>query len=104
HGSRGDWKRAKPCATRTVFQPSCRAGRISLSSQSPIITAADGAQPARSNANVKIAGSGFSNPNSKEHRQVETSGISPHRVNRSVEPTDWFVMTPSLYDVHRARS
>ena len=74
-GSRGLWKRANPCVTRTVFQPSCRAGRMSLSSRSPIITASDGAHRARSRANVKIAGSGFSSPNSKEHRHVAMNGV-----------------------------
>jgi len=45
-----------------------------------------------------MAGSGFSKPNSKEHRQVETNGIKPHCISRSDELTDWFAITPSLYD------
>jgi hypothetical protein len=77
---------------------------MSLSSRSPIITASHGAHPARAKAKVKIAGSGFSNPNSKGHKQVDTNGINLHSVNRSVELTDWFAMTPSLYDADKARS
>jgi hypothetical protein len=59
-----------------------------LSSRSPIITAREAAHPARSSAIAKIAGSGFSMPSSNEHKQVETNGISPHFVKRSVVPTD----------------
>jgi hypothetical protein len=44
--------------TRIVFQPRSRAGRMSLSSRSPIITASESAQPARSKASLKISGSG----------------------------------------------
>lgn len=47
---------------------------------------------------------GFSSPSSKEHRQVEMYGISPHFTSRSVELSDWLAITPILYEPESAQS